>query len=245
MKRYTAILLIATLVLFGFGLGASKLKAQEPVSSEIPSDVFEPSNLQEAEGLFRFLSENKEASRLIVDNNKGKLLSSSKKGTVRGTVYNDLNQNGTMEEDEGGIGGVTIILKQLKFYRYWPYFKKVADTTTDGNGFYQFTNLQKNLYLVIEEDLEECTSTTSNTRYFLINRRYKTTTINFGDYCEGGPTECTYYYDSDGDGYGDPLISEEYTCGEQPEGWVEDNTDCDDGNPDINPGESRALRWSE
>lgn len=51
-----------------------------------------------------------------------------------------------------------------------------------------------------------------------------------------GLEECqtiTFYLDSDGDGFGDPNIS---TDGEtQPEGYVTDNTDCDDNNNGINP----------
>ncbi len=45
----------------------------------------------------------------------------------------------------------------------------------------------------------------------------------------------TYYADADVDGYGNPddsIISGE----EAPQGYVTDNTDCDDSNPDINPG---------
>jgi subtilisin family serine protease/subtilisin-like proprotein convertase family protein len=47
----------------------------------------------------------------------------------------------------------------------------------------------------------------------------------------------TYYADADGDGYGDPNVSIELGCTPDPLlGWVLDNTDCDDTNPDINPG---------
>lgn len=44
----------------------------------------------------------------------------------------------------------------------------------------------------------------------------------------------TFYLDSDNDGYGDASI-EMVTC-EQPQGYVSDNTDCNDSNAQSNPG---------
>jgi Carboxypeptidase regulatory-like domain/Putative metal-binding motif/Bacterial Ig domain len=44
----------------------------------------------------------------------------------------------------------------------------------------------------------------------------------------------TYYVDRDGDGFGSPNIGIHAT--EQPEGFVTDNTDCDDSRADIHPG---------
>lgn len=63
--------------------------------------------------------------------------------------------------------------------------------------------------------------------------------------CDGKDNDCngiiddgfqlsTYYIDSDDDGFGDPDSSVE-DC-EQPSGYVLDNTDCDDTDPNIFPG---------
>jgi hypothetical protein len=45
---------------------------------------------------------------------------------------------------------------------------------------------------------------------------------------------CEYFYDGDLDGYGDPTNSVE-TC-DQPVGYIEDGTDCDDSDPEVYPG---------
>jgi len=46
-----------------------------------------------------------------------------------------------------------------------------------------------------------------------------------------------YYRDSDKDGYGDPFVPALYCPDAVPsEDYVEDNTDCDDNNPDVYPG---------
>ena len=43
----------------------------------------------------------------------------------------------------------------------------------------------------------------------------------------------TFYADSDGDGYGDPLVTDEL-C-EAVTGWVEDSADCDDSDAEVSP----------
>jgi hypothetical protein len=57
------------------------------------------------------------------------------------------------------------------------------------------------------------------------------------DNCDGNIDEvqcATYYFDADGDTYGDAENSTEATS--QPPGYVDNNTDCDDSNAGVNPG---------
>jgi hypothetical protein len=50
----------------------------------------------------------------------------------------------------------------------------------------------------------------------------------------------TYYFDSDGDGYGDPTRELE-SCGVAPDGYVEDSTDCCDADDAVYP---MSMEWS-
>ncbi len=50
----------------------------------------------------------------------------------------------------------------------------------------------------------------------------------------GASGETTWYVDADGDAYGN--ISVPVSACDQPAGYVSDDTDCNDGNPDIYPG---------
>ena len=51
-----------------------------------------------------------------------------------------------------------------------------------------------------------------------------------------GVLTCTYYADSDADGFGDAGSASDSPCGELPAGMVDDATDCDDGDATIHPG---------
>ncbi|WP_282135464.1 MopE-related protein [Seonamhaeicola maritimus] len=67
--------------------------------------------------------------------------------------------------------------------------------------------------------------------------------------CDGKDNNCdgeidegvtnTFYADNDGDGYGNNQQS--VTACNVPDGYVEDNTDCDDTNPNVNPNANEVV----
>ncbi len=72
------------------------------------------------------------------------------------------------------------------------------------------------------------------------------------EYCDGHDDDCdgdideddavdaqTWYLDDDGDSYGDPDVSD-VDC-HAPTGYASDNTDCDDTDADVNPGETETC----
>ena len=53
-----------------------------------------------------------------------------------------------------------------------------------------------------------------------------------------------YFQDDDGDGYGDAMTPSSAMC-EQPSGYVEDDTDCDDTDTAVNPSATEACNGSD
>jgi hypothetical protein len=95
--------------------------------------------------------ENDEISEIIlpfagegVDYNFGEL----EKGTISGNVYEDKNNNGTKDDDETGIGGITIYLCVLDENGNK---QNISQTVTDADGNYFFDNLKPDkVYCVTE-----------------------------------------------------------------------------------------------
>jgi LPXTG-site transpeptidase (sortase) family protein len=76
-------------------------------------------------------------------------------GRIFGTVFTDLNANGTQDPGELGVGGVTVAL-----YDHNGVF--VSSVLTAFDGSYRFTNLVPDTYLVLETDPAGYLSTTPN-----------------------------------------------------------------------------------
>lgn len=166
-----------------------------------------------------WLQDNLAIQKVVADqitSGENKLYAVALTGNVSGIVYNDLNQNRKIDAGEAGIPGVRITL--YKIYTSWPFIRIVSVSSTNAGGSYQFNGLSLGIYILIEEDPPNCTSTTINNKQFLlIEKRSLVHTVNFGDYCEEVP-ECT---DGDQDNY----AIEGGECGE---------IDCDDTDFEVN-----------
>ena len=62
---------------------------------------------------------------------------------------------------------------------------------------------------------------------------------NCNNQIDEGVANSSWYYDNDGDGFGDPWIS--IPACSQPTGMIADNHDCNDNNPDINPNQDEIC----
>ncbi len=69
-------------------------------------------------------------------------------GTISGFVYKDDNHNGQRENDEDGIEGVTIVLKNTTGTII------CRSVETDANGLYQFLAVQPDTYTIVESASE-------------------------------------------------------------------------------------------
>ncbi len=112
-----------------------------------------------------------------------------------------------------------------------------ADTDGDGFGDPAVTTQACSLPMGYVTDNTDCDDGNMN--------------VNPGatEVCNGVDDDCdtqtdegvtnTYYADADGDGFGDPAVTIQ-ACS-LPMGYVTDNTDCDDGNMNVNPGATEVC----
>jgi type II secretory pathway pseudopilin PulG/uncharacterized protein (DUF2141 family) len=116
-------------------------------------------------------------------------LSSSPIGVIRGTVYEDQDQDGLKGVGEPGITGVLISLDNG------------AQTFTDDTGYYSFIAEEGN-YTVVETDPVGYSSTTPNSIEAIISAAGDTVTANFGDYAGpvSGSLEGYVFLDENEDG---------------------------------------------
>jgi hypothetical protein len=86
------------------------------------------------------------------------VLANGETSTIEVTVFEDLNQDGDLDEGEPGIGGVTVELFSVDGDPLVPE----ATETTDGDGNYTFLDLTLGDYRVVETDPTDFVSSTPN-----------------------------------------------------------------------------------
>ncbi|MBL9135953.1 MAG: carboxypeptidase regulatory-like domain-containing protein, partial [Verrucomicrobiales bacterium] len=96
-------------------------------------------------------------------------------GSVTGTVFEDLNGDGSRDAGEPGLGGVTVVLVGRSIQR---------STTTAGDGTYQFGAVAPGTYSVEETDPIGFSSTTPNLRTINVASA-GAASANFGDQAAG------------------------------------------------------------
>jgi hypothetical protein len=100
-------------------------------------------------------------------------------GSINGTCFNDVNQDGQINQNEQGIPRVTVTLRRFSFIGF--SFKNVTATETDAEGNYTFSVNRAGIYQIEETDLPGSTSTTPNTEVFFMGLFKTGRVILFGD----------------------------------------------------------------
>ena len=90
--------------------------------------------------------------------------------SISGTVFNDLNKNGTQDNGEQGIANTLITLNNSQTQR------------TNADGDYSFTGLGDGTYTITETDTLPFQSITANTISGIVLSSGTSATINFADY---------------------------------------------------------------
>ena len=108
------------------------------------------------------------------------------KGSINGTCFNDVNQDGKINQGEQGIPGVTVTLRRFSFFGF--SFKAVASIETDAEGKYLFSVNKAGIYQIEESDPPGSTSTTPNKVVFYLGQFNTRQIIFFGDIIDSSTT---------------------------------------------------------
>jgi hypothetical protein len=108
------------------------------------------------------------------------------KGVINGICFNDVNQDGQINQGEQGIPGVTVTLRRFSFFGF--SFKEVASIETDAEGKYTFSVNRAGIYQIEESDPQGSTSTTPNKVVFFIGQFNPHQVIFFGDSLDSSTT---------------------------------------------------------
>jgi len=105
--------------------------------------------------------------------------------SISGTVYNDTNDDGTLDNGEHGIAGVTVyidanddhILENTELH-----------TTTDANGNYSFASLTPGIYILrqVQPNGTQQTEPTGNAGNHVLLSTFSQEAVNFGDFKPDG-----------------------------------------------------------
>ncbi|MCL5095216.1 MAG: hypothetical protein M1575_00550 [Patescibacteria group bacterium] len=138
--------------------------------------------------------------------NTGKNFGNLHYGSISGLKYEDINVNGSREENEGGLSEWTIQLKDIE--------GTILRTTTTAteSGTYTFENVISGTYQVCEESQkgwQRTQPTDSDCQTVVVNPGQETTDMNFGNF-KLGEVSGWKWDDYNGNGFwdeGEPALS--------------------------------------
>ncbi|EKD42591.1 MAG: BNR repeat protein, partial [uncultured bacterium] len=114
---------------------------------------------------------------------------------------------------------------------------------TDGDGFGDVGGILVSACIIPEgysTDNTDCDDTSADIHPFAAET---CATVGVDNNCNGDIEESDtvpdWFADTDADGFGDPAVSQS-TCA-SPEGYVADNTDCDDSNSNVKPSATESC----